>query len=448
MSKSHLYSSFARSRLLKAAERLNGSTVLRKLEALDDTQFLDRERLQELQWEKLRNLIAHAYAFVPYYRRLFDSLKIKPDDIRTLADYSEIPLLTKALVRENLNDLRAVNSDIPMRVVKAQTGGTTGEPLVLHRDAECNSLTRAALLRSYTWTGYRVGDPMLFLTGGQLLGAAQSWSQRLGFVLMNYHFMPGFKLRSETLDNYVDLVRAKKIRYIRGYSTLIHQFAELCEDRGITDLKLQAAYPTAEMLNDSQVERIERVFQCTVFNHYGCAEVNALANECSEEKRFHLIEEHVLMEEISEPALGEQALVMTDLDNYAQPFIRYANGDRGEIGDGECGCGRPYRYLEKFLGRSSDAIYLPSGETYPGVFFHHLFGHFPGVTHFQVVQERRGELEVRVVKNAGFGDGDEARLITVIREHTGIQSTVNYVDEIARNPGGKISSVICTVGRD
>lgn len=447
MNRDEFYTTPSRRRLIELLERAEGSTVSAGLEELHQSAKLTSRELAEYQWRKLVRLIDHAYKNVPYYRRVFDEAGVKPREIRTIEDFERLPILTKKDIRDNIDDIKATLLPPGMKVIEAQTGGTTGEPMKFSRDTGCNSFTRAALLRSYMWTGYRIGDPMLFLTGGSLRGAPQTLKQRLGFAAMNYHFMPGFRLSMDTLDGYVDLVRRKKIRFLRGYSTLLHHFAELCEARGVTDLGLSAIYPTAEMLTSAQRETIERVFGGEVFDQYGCAEINSLANECPKEKKFHVIDEHAYIEQLDLEAegFGDDALVITDLDNYAQPFIRYATGDRGRVSTQPCPCGRNLSVLEEFLGRSSDRIVLASGEKYPGVFFHHLFGHFAGVTQFQVVQDVPGELLVRIVRGPRFGSDDGGEIKRLIAEHTGIIAELDFVEEIERNRSGKITSVICTV---
>lgn len=442
---SRLFTDPVRQSVVTVVERLGGSAVIPMMRELEKTERLDRPALLEFQWRKFKKLLDHAHKYVPYYRRLLDGIGMGPGDFVSREDIARIPILTKKLVRENLDDLQATGSDAPMQVLEAQTGGTTGEPLKFKRDAACISYTRAALLRSYVWTGYRIGDPMLFFTGGSLLAAPQTFKQRFGFKLMNYHFIPGFKLRRETLPDYVDAVRANNIKFIRGYSTLLHQFAALCEEVGVADLHVEGVFPTAEMLTRAQRDTIERVLHCKIYDHYGCAEVNALANECPEGRRFHVIDEHVIMEETASEVTGENALVITDLDNYAQPFIRYANADRGRLTDEFCKCGRNLTVLDEFLGRSSDAIVLKSGERYPGIFFHHLFGHFAGVTQFQIVQDKAGEMRVRIVKNARYAANDEAEIKRLIGEHTLIDPTIEYTDAIERAGSGKITSVICNV---
>jgi phenylacetate-CoA ligase len=406
---------------------------------------MTRLGLGEWRWDKIKRLIAHAHANVPYYRRLLNDAGIRPVDIRRPEDFREIPVLTRQDVLENAEDLRATSLPAGMEVVAVQTAGTTGKPLQLFRNTDCDALARAALFRSFSWTGYRLGDPMLLLTAGTPPAAARSLVQRLGRLAMNCHYMSGLELSAETLEGYVDMVRRRRIRFLRGYATLLHRFAALCEMAGIDDIHLAAVYPTAEMLTGPQRATIERVFHTQVYDHYECAEVDVIANECPEGRKLHVIDEHVYVEEISSDELGENALVVTDLDNYAQPLIRYVNGDRGRLSTERCGCKRNLGVLEEFLGRSGDAVILAGGDPYPGVFFRELFGHFDGVTQFQVVQHAPGELVIRIIRNARYTRENEGEIKRLIAEHTGIIADVDYVDEIERAPSGKITSVICNV---
>lgn len=429
------YTSGFRKLLLTAAGYAGGGNVVSNLAELARTEAFSREELKEYQFVKLKRLVEHVYKNVPYYRKHMKSKGLTPADFRDLGDITGLPIITKKEIRDNQMDLRAIGSDRPMKIVEFQTGGTTGEPLEFVRNAECVSFSRAAILRSYTWTGYRIGDPILVLTGGALMASPLNFKQRVGFTLMNFHFLPAFQLRRDTLSEYINVVRKNKIRYIRGYSTVIYEFAALCESEGITDIEFSAAYPTAEMITPAQADTIRRAFRCEIFDQYGCAEVNALTHQCTEGRR-HVIEEHVIIEDI------DNALVLTDLDNYAQPFIRYSNGDRGRISGEPCPCGRNLTVLEEFLGRDSDFVYMRSGDRLAGVFFHHLMGNFAGVAQFQLIQDRRDELLLRIVRNSEYTPDDELQLKRLILEHSGIEPVIEYRDAIERTGTGKITSVI------
>ena len=72
-----------------------GGEYARFLDLLMESQWFSRQDLEDYQNERLRDLVAHAYATVPYYRELFDSLKLKPTDIQTSADLPKLPVLRK-----------------------------------------------------------------------------------------------------------------------------------------------------------------------------------------------------------------------------------------------------------------------------------------------------------------------------------------------------------------
>ncbi len=432
------YTSGFRKLLLTAAGYVGGGNVVTNLAELARTEAFSREELKEYQFVKFKRLVEHVYKNVPYYRTRMESEGLTPADFRDMGDIMRLPIMTKKEIRDNHADLRTAGSDRPMKIVEFQTGGTTGEPLEFVRNAECVSFSRAAILRSYTWAGYRLGDPILVLTGGALMASPLDFKQRVGFTLMNFHFLPAFQLRRDTLDQYVDVVRKSKIRYIRGYSTVIYEFAVLCEKTGVKDIEFSAAFPTAEMITPAQADTIRRVFRCKIFDQYGCAEVNALTHDCAEGRR-HVIEEHVVIEDI------DNALVLTDLDNYAQPFIRYSNGDRGRISQEPCPCGRNLTVLEEFMGRDSDFVYMRSGDRLPGIFFHHLMGNFAGVAQFQLIQDRRDELLLRIVRNSEYTTDDELQLKRVVLEHSDIEPVIEYCDAIERTGTGKITSVICNI---
>jgi phenylacetate-CoA ligase len=102
------------------------------------------------------------------------------------------------------------------------------------------------------------------------------------------------------------------------------------------------------------------------------------------------------------PLLGESgAVCVTDLHNYAMPFVRYLNGDAAVLGERVCECGRGLPLLESIDGRLLDVIVTPDGRKVPGEFFVYVMLYFPNVLRYQVVQDARDEVEVRVVPRSG-----------------------------------------------
>jgi len=135
--------SFAGRLLLEFHHSLKGSRSLAMLREMRSTPFKSRAELQEDQFRRLSGLLAHAEAHVPYYREMFRNLGIRSQDIRSLRDFSVLPVLTKDIVRERINDLIADNVSRE-KLIKGHTGGSTGMPLSFYHDSSYDDAAEAA----------------------------------------------------------------------------------------------------------------------------------------------------------------------------------------------------------------------------------------------------------------------------------------------------------------
>src|SRR2546426_10762898 len=87
--------------LLPLADAVRGRSLARVMNELEATQWWPRSQLGDLQAERLKTLISHAYKDVPYYREVMKARMLTPSDIRTPADLSKLPLLTRQNMRDN-----------------------------------------------------------------------------------------------------------------------------------------------------------------------------------------------------------------------------------------------------------------------------------------------------------------------------------------------------------
>jgi phenylacetate-CoA ligase len=110
-------------------------------------------------------------------------------------------------------------------------------------------------------------------------------------------------------------------------------------------------------------------------------------------------------------------LLVTVLDNFAQPLVRYRVGDVGrKLPASPCPCGRGYERIEITAGRVSDVFTSPAGRRVHGEYFTHLFYGVEGVAEFRVVQETRARIAVEVVAPDGFDESALAPVVSGIRE--------------------------------
>jgi len=135
--------------------------------------------------------------------------------------------------------------------------------------------------------------------------------------------------------------------------------------------------------------------------------VESISFECESHMGLHINSEHVILEIVDENEhlcqhneKGE--IIVTDLDNYVMPFIRYKNGDSGKILSENCSCGRESPLMGSIDGRIADTITLKNGSKVHGVFFTDIldeigWGSKFDMEKFQVVQTEKGQITFNIV---------------------------------------------------
>lgn len=243
-----------------------------------------------------------------------------------------------------------------------------------------------------------------------------------------------------------------KPEYIMGYSSLVYQFAQYLKHLHIDGaiLKLKMVKVTAESLFPIQRTLIEEVFACPVALEYGAAEVGIISFECPEH-RHHIASECVFVEEISSDIIKEKELLISDLNNFLTPIIRYRLGDYGELSNETCPCGRGLPLLKRIVGRCSDIVYKADNTPVHSSIFSYILkditGASGGISQYKIYQDKRGYLSIEIVKNENFIDATLNRLIENIHSHLGNDMIidVSYTDQIKRDPSGKLRYFVSKV---
>lgn len=415
------------------------------LRALREQQWLPYNRLMALQSARLQRLIAHAYANVPYYREVMNERGLYPGDIRSKADLERLPILTKEIIRARLADLRATGGvDRPHLTRENHTGGSTGTPLTFYQDEAYRTWAMMDLDRDFEMCGYRHGDPIAFLWGSDydnrprrtLLGKLKDW-------LANTMWLDAFDAVEEDYVTYAHALAAFRPTLLVGYVSSLVVLARVIRAYHLPRIRIGSIQSSAETLTPPQRDLLEETFQCRVFDRYGCREVANIAHECDAHRGLHALEDNNLVEVVvnGRPAVaGENGeLVVTNLHNYAMPFIRYANGDMAIPSDERCPCSRGFPLLKAVTGRRADIIRTPSGRILHGEFFTHLFYKTEGVSEFQVAQRTLTRLEISIVPEPTFDRASLEFLETMIHEHgdSAFEVTFNLTDSITRSSSGK-----------
>ncbi len=400
--------------------------VEQQYETLYQTQWLSKTDMEALQSEKLQRLIRHAWRNVPYYRNHMKEAGLTPADIRTPADLQKLPFLTKDDVRENLYfDIRAKN--IPHReVLRITTSGSTGRPFVCFADREQLEFRWAATLRAQEWTGYVWGDPSVRLWHQTLgMSKSQAFKEIADAKFTNRHFVPIFEIKEDGLDAMIKLIEDKEPVLIDGYAEAFDFLAKYLGEVGRLSHRPKAIMSSAQSLPAHSREIIENAFGCKAFDKYGSREFSGIAYECDAHDGHHVVSEGYIVEILVDgrPAKpGETGeVVITDLNNYAMPFIRYRIGDLAvAMEDTPCACGRAAPRIGEIHGRVQSIIKGTDGRYVPGTFFAHLLKDYEhAIERFQIVQEEEGSVRFRVVKGSRFSESSLQEVEGIIKKHLG-----------------------------
>ena len=449
-----MYSWLARHILAPVLDFSRGTRTMRCLKELEKSQWWSRDKILELQNQRLRQLVRHAYDSVPYYRSLFDERALRPNDIECSADLMKLPILTKRLIRSNFDNLMA--QGFPAKeIIPNSTGGSTGEPLKFYSTR--NDLYNwgfAAAQRVYRWAGNEIGDKSVSLRELRpYRSIMEKFRETSAQFFERLILFDTREMSTEKLSLVVRKLEDFQPKYIRGYPSIIYLLARLIEREGKPRLRPKAIITTAEQLYDYQRDLYSKVFECETYDYYGAMESHAIACECAEHSGYHIATENVVVEIVGDegepvPVGEEGRILITNLHNYAMPFIRYDIGDVGVTSDKACPCGRGLPLLAALKGRTTDVIFTTSGKSIPGIALHWDFLASLGVEQFQIVQESYERVVVKLVLGREYPEEHADKLTREITSQyrpilgEDMDIAIEFVDQILPTRAGKRRIVI------
>jgi phenylacetate-CoA ligase len=432
--------------------RIRRRPVLDYWRALERTQWLALDELRELQERSLRQLIAHAYDTVPFYRERFAAAGITPSDIRTVEDLAKLPILRRAELRGAARSSLAP----PLPTISKQTSGTTGEPLVFGFEPDSEHWRRAVKYRGYAWAGYRPGHRALHFWGAPE-PTPPTWARRLKIELDRRMHRDIYRhcavMTDEALHDVVRVIEHEQPHVIVCYAQAGAELARYINRNGLRTWRTIPVICGAEQLLPHDRADLIEAFGPSVFDTYGCREVMMIGAECEAHDGMHVPIENLVVEivvtenGVERPAReGETGeVVLTDLHNFAMPFIRYANGDVATAGETRrCACGRTLPRIKAVQGRISEMLRDGNGAPVSGIAISFLVQDFGESVHqFQAVQHADRSVTINLVTSRELS----REMLETVRRNgqrllSGIDLAVRVIPKLPRNPAGKHQLVV------
>ena len=402
------------------------------------------DELQDLQLKRLQWSIKHAYENVPFYKQVFDSASIQPEDIQTLGDLSKIPFTNKNDLRDNYPfNMFAIPREKVVRI--HASSGTTGKPTVVGYSRNDLDAWANVVARTIRAAGGRPGDILhnsygygLF-TGGM---GAHYGAERLGCTVIP---MSGGQTPKQ-----VQLIQDFKPRIITVTPSYCLNLIDEFENQGVDPktCSLEIGIFGAEPWTNEMRNEIEERLGIDAVDIYGLSEVigPGVAQECLDRKDGPTIWEDMFYPEIIDPKTGQVLpdgelgeLVFTSLIKEAMPIIRYRTRDLTRLLPGTS---RPMRRMEKVTGRTDDMMIIRGVNVFPSQIEEQILSVQGLSPHYQIELHKNGNLDSLIVNcEADRSSQDEqaiaAELSQKIKDIIGISTEINVLPEggIPRSQG-------------
>lgn len=432
-----------------------GKAFERDLADLLQSEWHSAADIGAYQDAQVAEVVQYAYSNVPFYRRAMQSRGLRPSDVKSVADLSKLPVVTKEDLRghaqEFLSD-RVSNKTL----VHRHTSGTTGKALQFYVHPRVTPFQWAVWWRHRVRFGLKTSDYHANFTGKVVVPPEQqeppfwrSASSMHQLVVGMQHVTP------EKAAPIVQMVNDERFVFFSGYPSVIHALARFALDQNLTLLpgsRPRLVVMGAENTLEYQNRDIQAWTGAVVTDQYGFSEACGNASPCLA-GRYHEDYEFGVLECVpngTEVAGGTRGrIVCTGFLSKEFPFIRYEVGDVGiwHHDDERCTCGRHSRTLQSIEGRVDDYVITPEGHQV--MRFDYLFKDTASVRECQVVQRIPGEVVFRIVKRHDYSSRDEFAIRELVKEYVSptIDVKFEYVPELPRTQTGKLKAVVSTLTR-
>jgi phenylacetate-CoA ligase len=409
------------------------------------------DQLHSLQLAKLQNIVKFAEENCPFYADSFRRANMTAAHLNSLGDIRKFPFVGKMDLAANLSTLR---SGKPVgKEFLGSTSGSTGVASVFYYDSLHITWVLASQARGRSWWGLHRGDLELVLWGRPLSDSERTeFKTWLKYRLRNsVQFSTFREFDDKEADRVLQSIRRWRPKLIYGYGSSIARVADYMHRNGLrlSDRERPVIVEfTADTMYPQEIEVATEVFNAPVLSAYGASECGGVAQQCKF-GRLHTSVDQALVEFLrpdgSAAEEGETAeIVLSTLNNFAMPLIRYRVGDLGSFSNETCECGLNLPIMTLQAGKAVDLITTStktkvSAHTLDYINLYLLKRGIRGVRQYYVEQQSPDGFELSVVRDQQFDPQAVNVFVSKMKELLGssIEVRTKFVENIPLEPTGK-----------
>ncbi|MBN1792895.1 phenylacetate--CoA ligase family protein [Candidatus Woesearchaeota archaeon] len=391
---------------------------------------MTRSQVREYQLARLNHLLIHAKNTVPHYKDI--------NIVASLEDLKKIPVLDKKTILSDINRLRSTKN---YRTIKDKSGGSTGNKVTVYKDLRYHAISKAVLMRDWQSAGVEIGAKSAWFSGDIYKNKPVIF--RMFYALLDRInrkiVLDTFQYKeADIIDWFQNKYNKFKPDYLFGFGGTLYDIAKLIKEKKIPIHKPKLIISSSERLEKRKY--IEGVFGCQVIDQYGATEIPAIAIE---DKNYvmHSSDDFVIVEVFN----GE--VLITALESYAMPLIRYKLGDIGLIEKKSLTDTYPFKQFNITIGRTYEVMKNRKGEHISGGLIKtQVEDEDLDINEFQVVQKSLDEVDLNIVKDEFTKEDSVKRLVEILKFFLDCDKVnVHYLDKFPTESNGKRIAFKCLI---
>lgn len=398
--------------ILPISEFIFAIPLSKEIDSLDKTTQLSSIEIEKHQKNKLENLLKFATENSEYYKK-FEISFVKDNPIENLKKF---PILTKSILKENTDKLL---TEPKINLLKNGSSGSTGEQTIVYWSKKEQTINRATQMLWWKWGNYIIGD-RLIQTG---ITPNRIGLKKYKDLFFRTKYIQAFSHNSNEIASFLKSLNPNKEYVLAGYASSLFVFSKIAKENNI-DLKIKSAISWGDKLFAHYKTAIQDTFGCKTFETYGSAE-GLMIGAQKDLDYLYIMSTNVFVEivddngdEVEDGELGN--VVVTNLNGFAMPLIRYKIGDLAiKLPKEKYPQERELKLpiFEKIIGRDTDIVKTPSGNYMIVHSFTGIFEHIPEIKQFCVVQNNLFGITILYIKGSNF----KPEILTTISDKIGRQ---------------------------
>lgn len=395
------------------------------------------EEINDYQLKELNDFISFAIKNSKYYKNSI--LKFEP--LKSLSELKNYPILTKDLIRENINDIITLPKN---KAIQIKTGGTTGKSLKVYNTKDDIRRRFASLDVFREKYGYRLGKKTAWFSGKNILNKRNLKNN----VFWKYDFFnkvryySTFHCSGKNLEFILnDLIRFSP-KIMSGFPSSMADIARYgIKNNIVFPTKVDVVFTTAEKLSEDDRNAIERYFMTKIYDQYASSEGAPFIFEC-EEGKYHIDAQSGVIEVVDDNGnySTEGRMLVTSFHTRGTPLIRYDIGDSIKLSNKKtCECGDLGKMVESIEGRSKDYIYSKETGKITSANMSNAVKQVKGIINCKMIQNSLEEISILIIRDNDYNAQQEAIFLNELRDRVGEKMEIyfEYVNSFEKEKSGK-----------